>query len=212
MTWRPKCSRSALLIALSIALSSSAVACEPKPLSDTDESFAFAAAKRMTRLGVTDVEPAAPLKDGGELYVLLGSKVRLAIRDDGGYPTEVGTVLSEPSNSDDRNRQVTLISFMLARIAGGAETNYEDVRDFIRSAPRQRNVDGTRRRRRRGIYAIRGRPRGEDRALPITATMRSKPGPPMTLANMRKNGVRAVTATCESVVTPGGLAVLLVCR
>jgi hypothetical protein len=29
-------------------------------------------------------------------------------------------------------------------------------------------------------------------------TMRSNPGPPMTLANMRKNGVRAVTATCEA--------------
>jgi DNA-directed RNA polymerase subunit RPC12/RpoP len=28
--------------------------------------------------------------------------------------------------------------------------------------------------------------------------MRSKPGPPMTLQNMRKNGVRAVTATCEA--------------
>jgi hypothetical protein len=28
--------------------------------------------------------------------------------------------------------------------------------------------------------------------------MRSKPGPPMTLANMRKNGVRAVSATCEA--------------
>jgi hypothetical protein len=28
--------------------------------------------------------------------------------------------------------------------------------------------------------------------------MRSKPGPPMTLANMRQNGVRAVTATCEA--------------
>ena len=27
--------------------------------------------------------------------------------------------------------------------------------------------------------------------------MRSKPGPPMTLANMRLNGVRMVTATCE---------------
>ena len=26
---------------------------------------------------------------------------------------------------------------------------------------------------------------------------RSKPGPPMTLANMRQNGVRAVSATCE---------------
>ena len=26
--------------------------------------------------------------------------------------------------------------------------------------------------------------------------MRSKPGPPMTLANMRQNGVRMVTATC----------------
>src|SRR3984957_13920950 len=109
------------LIALSIALSSSAVACEPKPLSDTDESFALAAAKRMTRLGVTDVEPAAPLKDGGGLYVLLGSKVRVALCEDGGYPKEVGTVLSEPSNSDDRNRQVALISFMLARIGGGAE-------------------------------------------------------------------------------------------
>ena len=28
--------------------------------------------------------------------------------------------------------------------------------------------------------------------------MRSKPGPPMTLANMRLNGVRAVTATCDA--------------
>jgi hypothetical protein len=28
--------------------------------------------------------------------------------------------------------------------------------------------------------------------------MRSKPGPPMTLSNMRANGVRAVTATCET--------------
>jgi hypothetical protein len=28
--------------------------------------------------------------------------------------------------------------------------------------------------------------------------LRSKPGPPMTLANMRQNGVRAVTATCEA--------------
>ena len=160
--------RSALLIVLSIALSSSAVACEPKPLSDTDESFALAAAKRMTRLGVTDVEPAAPLKDGGELYVLLGSNVRLAIRDDGGYPTEVGTVLSEPSNSDDRNRQVALISFMLARIGGGAEAQITKMLEsFIRSASRLRNVDRTRRRHRRGVYAIRGRPRGEDRALPI---------------------------------------------
>jgi hypothetical protein len=28
--------------------------------------------------------------------------------------------------------------------------------------------------------------------------MRSNPGPPMTLANMRANGARAVTATCEA--------------
>ena len=28
--------------------------------------------------------------------------------------------------------------------------------------------------------------------------MRNNPGPPMTLANMRENGVRAVTATCEA--------------
>jgi hypothetical protein len=28
--------------------------------------------------------------------------------------------------------------------------------------------------------------------------MRTNPGPPMTLANMRQNGVRAVTATCEA--------------
>ena len=28
--------------------------------------------------------------------------------------------------------------------------------------------------------------------------MRNNSGPPMTLANMRKNGVRAVTATCEA--------------
>ena len=30
------------------------------------------------------------------------------------------------------------------------------------------------------------------------AGRRSKPGPPMTLANMRENGVRAVIATCEA--------------
>jgi ABC-type hemin transport system substrate-binding protein len=28
--------------------------------------------------------------------------------------------------------------------------------------------------------------------------MRSKPGPPMTLTNMRKNGVRMVTASCAN--------------
>ena len=28
--------------------------------------------------------------------------------------------------------------------------------------------------------------------------MRSEPGPPMTLANMRKNDVHAVSATCEA--------------
>jgi hypothetical protein len=28
--------------------------------------------------------------------------------------------------------------------------------------------------------------------------MRGPPGPPMSLANMRQNGVRAVVATCES--------------
>ena len=28
--------------------------------------------------------------------------------------------------------------------------------------------------------------------------MRSKPGPPMTLANMRSNGVRMVTASCAN--------------
>jgi hypothetical protein len=28
--------------------------------------------------------------------------------------------------------------------------------------------------------------------------MRAKTGPPMTLANMRANGVRAVTATCQA--------------
>ena len=28
--------------------------------------------------------------------------------------------------------------------------------------------------------------------------MRNNFGPPMTLANMRENGVRAVTATCEA--------------
>ena len=28
--------------------------------------------------------------------------------------------------------------------------------------------------------------------------MRSKPGPPMSLANMRLNGVRMVTASCEA--------------
>lgn len=29
-------------------------------------------------------------------------------------------------------------------------------------------------------------------------TPRTKPGPPMTLANMRQNGVRVVGATCEA--------------
>jgi hypothetical protein len=32
----------------------------------------------------------------------------------------------------------------------------------------------------------------------MATTTRAKPGPPMTLANMRKNGVRAVSATCEA--------------
>jgi hypothetical protein len=121
MTWRPPVRRSALLVVLFVTLSSPAFACEPKPLNDIDESFARAVSKRMARLNVTSVEPVTTTKDGAELYVLLGSKVRLAIRDDGGYPTEAGTVLSEPSNSDDRGRQVALISFMLARIGGGAE-------------------------------------------------------------------------------------------
>ena len=113
--------RSAPLVALLLALCSSGFACEPKPLNDTDASFALAVGKRMARVGVTGVEPATTLKDGGELYVLVGSNVRLAIRDDGGYPTEVGTVLSEPSSPDDRNRQIALISFMLARLGGGVE-------------------------------------------------------------------------------------------
>jgi hypothetical protein len=30
------------------------------------------------------------------------------------------------------------------------------------------------------------------------ATMREKPGPPMTLGNMRQNGVRSVIATCQT--------------
>jgi hypothetical protein len=30
------------------------------------------------------------------------------------------------------------------------------------------------------------------------ATMREKPGPPMTLGNMRQNGVRTVIATCQT--------------
>jgi hypothetical protein len=33
---------------------------------------------------------------------------------------------------------------------------------------------------------------------PQSEAMRAKIGPPMTLANMRLNGVRAVTATCEA--------------
>jgi hypothetical protein len=46
MTMANPVKRSALLIVLSVALSSNAVACEPKPLNDTDESFALATAKR----------------------------------------------------------------------------------------------------------------------------------------------------------------------
>ena len=48
----------------------------------------------------------------------------------------------------------------------------------------------------------------KSRAVAVTPTtasarmrihvMRSNPGPPMSLANMRANGVRAVTATCEA--------------
>jgi hypothetical protein len=30
------------------------------------------------------------------------------------------------------------------------------------------------------------------------ASMRAKPGPPMTLGNMRENGVRSVIATCQA--------------
>jgi Protein of unknown function (DUF2380) len=37
--------------------------------------------------------------------------------------------------------------------------------------------------------------------------MRSKPGPPMTLANMRENGVRAVTATCANCGRSGDVSV-----
>jgi hypothetical protein len=33
---------------------------------------------------------------------------------------------------------------------------------------------------------------------PQSEAMRRNPGPPMTLANMRENGVRAVMATCEA--------------
>jgi hypothetical protein len=40
--------------------------------------------------------------------------------------------------------------------------------------------------------------RGEAPGSRKGARMRSKPGPPMTLSNMRANGVRAVTATCEA--------------
>jgi ABC-type hemin transport system substrate-binding protein len=40
--------------------------------------------------------------------------------------------------------------------------------------------------------------RGEAPGPQAYPTMRNNLGPPMTLANMRQNGVRAVTATCEA--------------
>ena len=40
--------------------------------------------------------------------------------------------------------------------------------------------------------------RGEAPDPQAYPTMRNNLGPPMTLANMRQNGVRAVTATCEA--------------
>ena len=79
-----------------------ALACDPKPLKDSDDSFAEAVAKRFARLGVSGVGPITDAADGAALYVLLGSNVRLMILDDGGYPTEIGTVLSEPSSGADR--------------------------------------------------------------------------------------------------------------
>jgi hypothetical protein len=69
MTWRPPVRRSALLVVLFVTLSSPAFAREPKPLNDTDESFARAVSKRMVRLNVTSVEPVTTTKDGAELYI-----------------------------------------------------------------------------------------------------------------------------------------------
>ena len=43
-----------------------------------------------------------------------------------------------------------------------------------------------------------GVPTPEGQALAAAWRRNSQPGPPMTLANMRLNGVRAVTATCEA--------------
>jgi hypothetical protein len=96
-------------------------ACDPQPLKDSDDSFAQAVLKRFTRSGVTDVVPITHTNGGGELYVLIGSNVRLVIRDDGGYPTEIGTVLSEPSSGADRTLQAQLIGFTLTRMGGGRE-------------------------------------------------------------------------------------------
>jgi hypothetical protein len=98
-----------------------AFACDPQPLKDNDDSFVEAVAKRFARSGIRDVDPVTHTPDGGTLYVLLGSNVRLVIRDDGGYPTEIGTVLSEPSSKGDRAPQGELIGFALTRIGGGRE-------------------------------------------------------------------------------------------
>ncbi len=98
-----------------------ALACDPRPLKDSDDSFAEAVAKRFARSGVTDVAPITHAADGAALYILLGSNVRLTIRDDGGYPTEIGAVLSEPSSGADRALQAQLVGFTLTRISGGRE-------------------------------------------------------------------------------------------
>jgi hypothetical protein len=107
-----------LLLGVAVA---PALACDPHPLKDSDDSFAEAVAKRFARSGITDVDPVTHVADGATVYVLLGSNVRLMIRDDGGYPTEIGTVLSEPSSGADRALQAQLIGFTLTRMGGGRE-------------------------------------------------------------------------------------------
>lgn len=98
-----------------------ALACDPLPLKDSDDSFAEAVVKRFARSGITDVAPVTHTADGAAFYILLGSNVRLTIRDDGGYPTEIGTVLSAPLSDADRALQAQLIGFTLTRIGGGRE-------------------------------------------------------------------------------------------
>jgi predicted cobalt transporter CbtA len=72
------------MIAVLVLIALPVLACDPRPLKDSDDSFAEAVARRFARSGVTDVALVTHTGEAAAVYVLLGSNVRLSIRDDGG--------------------------------------------------------------------------------------------------------------------------------